>query len=246
MSGFTPRGKLTAYQRWELADFDAPEPGTEPAPPLPDAAPAGDDPTGDPAQDGELVSDSGLQLPTAEEIERLHAEAQESGYAAGHAAGLAAGREEGYAAGIAEGREHSARLASALSTLKEALAATEENLAAPLLTLAVDLAGEVLRQSLRIQPELLLPVVREAMATLPTHNGKPVLFLNPADSVLVREHLADTLEHGGWRLMEDATIEAGGCRVEIGASEVDATLQKRWRRVIESIGGSGDWLAPPR
>jgi flagellar assembly protein FliH len=35
----------------------------------------------------------------------------------------------------------------------------------------------------------------------------------------------------------------GGCRVELGASEVDATLETRWRRVLESIGVSQEWLS---
>jgi hypothetical protein len=45
-----------------------------------------------------------------------------------------------------------------------------------------------------------------------------------------------------WRIIDDSTLTAGGCRVELGASEVDATLETRWRRVIEAIGVSQEWL----
>ncbi|WP_153115202.1 flagellar assembly protein FliH [Rhodocyclus tenuis] len=189
-------------------------------------------------------------MPTAEEIERIHSEAQESGYAAGHAAGyetgLANGRDEGYAEGVARGREESTRLEALMQELAQALSQSDQQLADQLLTLAVELASQVLRHSLRIQPELILPVVREAIATLPAHHGHPLLFLNPDDAALVRSHLGEQLSHNAWRIVEDAAITAGGCRIEIGASEVDATLQSRFRRVIDTIGARSDWLAPPR
>ena len=35
---------------------------------------------------------------------------------------------------------------------------------------------------------------------------------------------------------------AGGCRIESGTSEVDATLSTRWQRVLDTIGSSSDWL----
>ena len=59
-----------------------------------------------------------------------------------------------------------------------------------------------------------------------------------------RLHLGEQLAHNGWRIIEDGNITAGGCRVEAGASEVDATLETRWRRVLDAIGTSGEWLEP--
>ena len=94
-----------------------------------------------------------------------------------------------------------------------------------------------------MKPELILPVVKEAVATLHPNVGHPVLFLHPDDAALVRTHLGDQLAHNNWRILEDPALTRGGCRVEVGASEVDATLETRWRRVIEQIGISRDWLA---
>lgn len=250
MSGFIPREKLTAYQRWEIAAFDEAEREAQlraaapPPPPVEETA-------GSAAEDGgELVEQPALQLPTAEEIERMHSEAYDSGYAAGHEAGyqagLDSGRDEGYAEGAARGRDESERLAALMQELTQALTQSDQQLADQLLALAVELASQVLRHSLRVQPELILPVVREAIATLPAHHGHPLLFLHPDDAALVRSHLGEQLNHNAWRVVEDPAITAGGCRIEIGASEVDATLQSRFRRVIDTIGASSDWLAPPR
>ncbi len=87
-----------------------------------------------------------------------------------------------------------------------------------------------------------MPVVREAIASLPLHHGHPALFLTPEDAALVRQHLGEQLNHNGWRILEDSSLHRGGCRIESGASEVDATLETRWRRVLEAIGTTADWL----
>ena len=100
-----------------------------------------------------------------------------------------------------------------------------------------------MRQSLQLKPDLLIPVVREAITTLHPHTGHPVLFAHPQDAALIRSHLGDQLAHNNWRIIEDAGLTRGGCRVEMGASEVDATVETRWRRVIEAMGISTEWLA---
>ena len=226
MTGFVPKEKLTAYQRWEVAAFDEAEQNAaaklqpeavKPGPPLPEAPVQNEQPP--------------VNLPTASDIERMHIEAHEQGYAAGHAEGLAMARAS------------VARIDAVMTKLQQSLTALDQHIADQLLATSVEIANQVLRQSLRIKPELLLPVVREAVATLHTHSGHPALFAHPDDAALIRTHLGDQLSHNNWRIIEDATLTAGGCRVELGASEVDATLETRWRRVIESIGISQDWLS---
>lgn len=214
MTGFVPKEKLTAYQRWEVAAFDEAEQAAERSA----EARAG----------GERTA---VTLATATEIERMHAEASAEGYAAGHAEGLAAARHS------------AARMDTLLTSLQQAVREVDQRVADRLLATAVEIASQVLRQSLRLKPELLLPVVREAIATLNAHLGHPALFVHPDDAALIRTELADQLANNNWRLIEDATMTVGGCRVELGASEVDATLETRWRRVIEAIGISQDWLA---
>lgn len=218
MSGFIPKEKLTAYERWELAAFDEA-----------DAAPAAPEPaTGDHDDDVEIPAS--IPLPTAEEIERIHCEAHASGYAAGHA--------EGLAAALAEAEQ----IAALGENLRLHLQALDQTVAEELLAVAVEVASRVLQQNLRVKPELLLPVVREAVAALPLHHSHPSLFLHPDDAALVRTQLGEQLEHNGWRILEDSSLTRGGCRVEAGASEVDATLQTRWRRVLDTIGTTSDWL----
>lgn len=240
MSKLIPKEKLTAYQRWEIAAFDeqqrastladdemvdeevveapAPEPLAE-EPPVPVEPPA--EPT--------------VPLPTAEEIEQIHREAHHAGYTAGYA--------EGFQTGMLAAQGNASQIASLVDGLQQALARVDQEIADQLLALSIEIARQVLRQSLRLQPELLLPVVREAVSTLQVHGGQALLFVNPADGELVRAQLGELLQHRNWRILDDSTLTAGGCRVEVAASEVDATVETRWRRVLEAIGVSEDWLS---
>ncbi|GHU36607.1 hypothetical protein AGMMS50256_33440 [Betaproteobacteria bacterium] len=266
MTGFIPREKLTAYQRWELEAFDEEdqaeeEPGgtTETEK---EEAQAAETPRqvespelSEAAEEAEIIEQSQVVLPTAAEIERMHNEAREQGYAEGHSQGQSAGYEEGrskgysegystgYEEGKVEGQALTARMAEILESLGQAVDGIEQHVAGQLLSTAVEIANQVLRQSLNIKPELILPVVREAVAALQIDSGHPVLRAHPDDAVLIQAQMGDILAHNNWRIIEDSSLTRGGCRVELGASEVDATLETRWKRVIETIGVKRDWLS---
>lgn len=158
-----------------------------------------------------------------------------------------AAQAEGYSAGYVEGMkaaraaaDHMVRLAAAHET---ALREVEARMAADVLDLALLVARQVIRTSLAVRPELLLGVVSEALAMVPSHHGHPTLVLHPADAAMLHEALGQQIAHTGWRLVEDAALQRGDCRVEAANSELDATLQARWTAVVETIGTRVDWLS---
>lgn len=223
MTSFIPKEKLTAYQRWEVAAFDEAEQAAIKA----RAAPS-DRESSVPEEE---ENPTPVVLPTAADIERMHIEAHQQGYDAGFEEGIGAAR------GIA------ARMDAMMTSLQQAVTVLDQHVADQLLATAIEIANQMLRQSLKVRPELILPVVREAVATLHPTFGHPALFAHPDDAALIQKHLGEQLAHNNWRIIEDASITAGGCRVELGSSEVDATLETRWRRIIESIGINQEWLS---
>lgn len=225
-----PKEQIAAYQRWQVNSFDteAEEASTEAAPPSAQSDPQD-------SEAGELVS--GVSLPTAEEIERIHSDAQQEGYNAGYEAGFT----EGQQAGLAATEVQIKHLAALLENLRDALQQVDQTMADAVLELALEAARQVVRSAIRVQPELLLPVIREAISNLPLHHGTITLHLNPDDAAFVRTHLGEQLPSSGWHVLEDPAIETGGCYLKAGASEVDATMATRWQRVLESIGTQ----APP-
>lgn len=225
MSGYIPKEKLTAYQRWELAAFDEPEPIPAPEPEVVEI-PA---PVEQPAPEPEPPPET-FPLPTAEDIERIHNEAHEAGFRAG------------YEQGAAQARAEAERLEGLMHSLTQSLQVFDQQVADQLLGLGLEIARQVTRSAIKVKPELLLTVVREALAALPVTHGHPSLTLHPQDAALLRQQMGDQISHGGWRLLEDSSMERGGCRIQAGASDIDATLATRWQRVLEAIGTQQDWL----
>lgn len=174
--------------------------------------------------------DAAALLPTAEQVERICEQAREESHAAG------------YAQGKAQAQAEAERLQALLGNLERELQRLDQHVAQDLLALSLDVARQMLCQAFKVRPELVLPVVQEAIRCLPHVNQHAHLILHPDDAALVRSHRGEQLAHSDWKIIEDARIERGGCRVETGSAQIDATVSSRWQRVLAAIGQDGGWL----
>lgn len=181
--------------------------------------------------DGRALARS-VGLPTAAELEQVQRQASEEGYAEG--------KQRGFAEGMQLAQQEVQRLAALTHLLEQQV---DELVARELMGLSLDIARQILQQSLKVQPELLLAAVREAIATLPVFNQGAHLILHPADAELVRQQMGEQLTHSGWKILEDVRMERGGARLETGSSQVDASLEARWKRVLAAMGQDAPWLA---
>jgi flagellar assembly protein FliH len=169
-----------------------------------------------------------------------------------NAAELARVREEAYRDGLAAGRQEAqAALAAERGELKALIAGVnelmhdfEQTLASDVLSMGLELAKQIVRTGLRVKPDMVLAVVREAISSLPGLSEQTVLLLNPGDAALVRKGLEDdpSLATLPWKIVEDPHVERGGCRLETPTTEVDAALETRWRRVVASLGRDDSWI----
>lgn len=162
-----------------------------------------------------------------DKLERIREEARQQGY------------DAGYASGRANVEAEADRLASAITSLDQALAEFDQQVADELLALATEIARQVIRQEVSAFPDIVAKVVQEALAQLPHQHA--TILLHPDDAALVRTHTGDTLSHAGHRLLEDARLNRGDCILESGSSKLDATLATRWRRVVETLGLASPW-----
>jgi flagellar assembly protein FliH len=225
---------VLAFTHWKLEVFD--QDMAQPA--LIDAsrvgAPGRASATAEPPPPGEAdpEADSEAQpafkLPTADELEKLQADAHREGYAAG------------YEEGTARVRMEAMRLHSVIEQLEEALASLDTEVAQGVLHLGVEIARQVVRQAIAVKPEVIVGVVREAINQLPHQHT--AVYLNPDDASLVRSHAGDQLAHAGHRIFEDTAIARGGCKIEAGGSHIDATLATRWTRIVEALIDGADWI----
>ena len=208
-----PKEQLTAYHRWELATLSG-----EGAPALAAPAPAR---AQAPAPGAPRIS-----LPTAADVERVHQ--------AAHAEGLAEGRDRAAAL--------QAELTELLGSVTREVRSWEAKIADDIVSLALEIAHQVVRESLVVRREAIVAVVRDAMQQMPLFKDMARLVLHPSDVEIVREGLGEQLTQLGWRLLEDETIERGGCRIESEATHVDATNATRWERAVATLGRERVWL----
>ncbi|MBX9916241.1 MAG: flagellar assembly protein FliH [Nitrosomonas sp.] len=227
-SNFVPKEKLSAYQRWEMDSFEAAD--------MPQEA-------------REIDAESGLQpddepqvaLPS-EEVAAVFQNAKDEGYVAGLQEGHAAGYAEGRSMAEAEVKTEVAHIQALLHKLDQDLHDIDQHVANDLLELALALAKKIVTEALKLQPELIIPIVQEAIRNLPSTVQNPRLFLHPEDAKLVLAHLSGQLEQDHWSIREDEQLSRGGCRIEASGSEVNGSLEVRWQRVLSAIGQQDAWL----
>jgi flagellar assembly protein FliH len=157
------------------------------------------------------------------------------------------GRSEGYAAGLAEGRElaaiETARLSGLADSFMTELDRADETISQQVLDLTIDLARAVVKSALTIRPELILPIVREAVRYLPSLQQPALLYLNPADVELVQTRMGNELTKMGWQLTDDPDLDPGSCRAETPDTQIDSSLSTRWQRLTAALGKDSKWLA---
>ena len=231
------REQISQVQRWQLPPvraFGQPVAAEEPPPAV---------------EAGEELAVQDVRLPTAEEFQQMVARAEEEGRQRGHAAGLLAGREEGLQAASAD----IASFQRLVQELAEPIQRFSAGVEQALLTLSLEIAKQVIRQELQARPELLLPLVREALAAVPIGSGAPILRLHPQDCQLIAEQMPE-LAKAGVQCEADDTLERGSLIVQTGldaatlrpdrrwqerseasATELDLRLATRWRQVLDTL-----------
>lgn len=178
----------------------------------------------------------------------LEAERQKS-YQAGYAAGMAQGRAQAevelqrqMADFLSNQAQDAAQTFSALfSATQGQLDAAQQTMAQGVLELSCELARQVLRQELSVNPNVLLPVIREALEMLAAEHRSAVVRLHPTDLEALKGLMSTEFSGMALTLRADPTLQPGGCVVESAGMVVDASLKKRWQRAVATLGLDVAW-----
>jgi flagellar assembly protein FliH len=231
----------SAYQRWEMTSFGDERPSAQAQRAAEAAAAAAAARAYEPPPPVQTIP-----MPTAEELEAIRAAAREEGYAegleAGQAEGHAAGYEEGLALGRAEAADELEHLRELATTFGDAVTQADEAISNDVLELALHLARGMVRTAFDVKPDLIIPVVREAIDYLPNLQQPALLMLHPEDALIVKSGIGHELDKSGWRIVEDETIARGGCKVDTASNQIDAQIGARWQRLAHALGKDVDWL----
>ncbi len=152
------------------------------------------------------------------------------------------GYDAGYAKGAATAAAEAGRLAELTESLQHETSGLEQRIAEDLVRLSLTLARSLVRESLKVHPELIEAIVRESVRDVPPFSQCMRLRMHPDDARLLSSHLVSEIGPQ-WTIVEDPAITRGGCRVETSACEIDATLETRWQKLSAALAQDSEWIA---
>lgn len=160
-------------------------------------------------------------------IEELKQQAYQEGFEQGRREGLEAGRQA-----MAEQADNLQQLMFALTRPFEDL---DQRVEEELLALVFAIVRQLAAGEVRENPEWVLAIVHEALASLPSASRNLHLHLHPDDAQLVHKQLRETDGEKQWHIIEDVSVGRGGCRVTTETSQIDATVETRLNNILAAI-----------
>ena len=140
-----------------------------------------------------------------------------------------------------QGQEAAQHFGQIFVAVQSQLADAEQVMARGVLELACELARQVLRHELSVNPNALQSVIREALGLLVAENKSALVRLNPLDLEVLEEVLRTEFSTLSLTLLADTAVTRGGCLIESAGTVVDGTLEKRWMRAIANLGLNSPW-----
>jgi flagellar assembly protein FliH len=219
---FIPREELSSFAAWALGDISTSGAANSPR---------------------RREADKAAPVDPAELAAQQLRAARQSGYQDGYRDGLVAldGFKQSFAA------QTTTQVGALVTAIGEQLDALQQDMAKCLAATATQLARRIVRGELTVRPECVAHVAEQAIETLLQSARHIVVRLHPDDHVLVEAGAAEAIAARGARLVADASISRGGCRIDSDIGSVDATIDERWRRAAAALGCDDGWSgeAPP-
>jgi flagellar assembly protein FliH len=142
--------------------------------------------------------------------------------------------------GLKTAREFAGLFAAAQAQMADA----EQVMARGVLDLACELARQVVRRELSVNPDALQPVIREALGLLAADTRSAVIRVNPLDCEVLEPVIRSEFSGLALSLLPDEAMGRGDCLVESAGTVVDGTLEKRWTRAVATLGLESSWTGP--
>lgn len=212
LSDADAKGRLSAYQRWEMTSFDEVKP---------------------------VPASVSVELAAANRValESLKLKAHKDGFSKGYEDG----HQAGHHAGLDDMQQQLSNFVNVAASFSTSIKQAQQAVAEDVLDLALDLAKAMLKSALLIKPELIIPIVEEAIASLPSVQQPAQIFLHPRDAALVSHQIGTQLVEAGWVVVADPHLHAGDCRIETLKNQINANMASRWQVLAEALGRDNDW-----
>lgn len=132
---------------------------------------------------------------------------------------------------VAELRQQLTQTIDEIAKLRQDVAAQAEN---DMVRLALEIARKVVGREVTIDREIAVTLARVALGRLSSRTAATV-HLNPEDFIYVNNHRTKLEFHGSLELVEDRSIQPGGCLVRTGAGDVDARIEAQFEEISSGL-----------
>ena len=92
---------------------------------------------------------------------------------------------------------------------------------------------QVIQRELKTDSRQIEQVLREGLKLLPMGAENIRLFINPQDFDQIKALRERHDEH--WKILEDESLQPGGCRIETEHSRIDASMETRITQAIAQL-----------
>ena len=215
---------VAEFDRWAIPSFDpqveeAPEPEPQPEP--------------EPEPQIEEVAVEDVKPLTLEELEAIRQEAYNEGFATGEKDGFRAGQLKAKQEAEVALAAKIASLEELMGHLLEPIANQDRELEQGLVNLVSQMTRQVIQRELVTDSSQIRNVLREALKLLPMGASNIRIHVHPQDFELVKA-LRERHEES-WRILEDESLQPGGCRVESESSRIDASVETRLATALKQL-----------
>ena len=220
---FIPREELSSFQAWRPGTIDGVDRRkSSQSSPVPEPPAA--------AADAERLG----------ELARARAAGAQEGYQNGYRDGLVA--LESFKQSLA--MQSTTQLAGLMSRLEGEFDALQPHLAQTVAQVAVELAQQVLKTELALQPELVAQVATQALEAMLFSAKHITVAVHPLDQPLVQAAAADALSARGARVVANAALTRGDVLVHADIGTIDARVATRWQQATAHLGVAAAGAAP--
>ena len=118
-----------------------------------------------------------------------------------------------------------------VARLRQEIAIQTEN---EMVRLALAIARKIVAREVSIDREIAVTLARVALGRISNRTAAAV-HLSPEDFIYVTNHRAKLEFHGSLELVEDRSIEPGGCLVRTAAGDIDARIETQFEEISNGL-----------
>jgi flagellar assembly protein FliH len=172
------------------------------------------------------------------------------GFNKGYLEGYKKGHKEGFEKGKKEAEEKYKNLAiklegefqekikiveTFLKNIEKEIRELIINMDKEILNLALDIANKITLKEVKIDPEIPLRIIKEALNYI-AEGTELNIKVNPEEYSFLEENLSKHIPPSQKiKLIPDESISKGGVFIETSLGVIDATFEKRWKKLLDSL-----------